>query len=79
MYLYKYKDGTIAEPPSIPNATVLVGYGAYGVSTPVEYDPQLFALLERGIYICMCKFTYIYIYIYIYIFIYICICIYVYI
>jgi protease II len=42
-------NGTIDEPLHTPNATVLVGYGAYGMSAPVEYDPQLFALLERGI------------------------------
>ena len=31
-----------------PGPMVLIGYGAYGVSVPVEYDAQVFTLLERG-------------------------------
>lgn len=31
-----------------PGPMVLIGYGAYGVSVPVDYDPQTITLLERG-------------------------------
>ena len=31
-----------------PRPFVLVGYGAYGISVSLEYDPQVLALLERG-------------------------------
>ena len=35
-------------PEAIPGPMVLIGYGSYGVSVPVGFDPQIIALLERG-------------------------------
>ena len=31
-----------------PGPFVLIGYGAYGIPVPTEYDPQVMALLENG-------------------------------
>jgi Prolyl oligopeptidase family len=31
-----------------PGPFVLIGYGAYGIPVPVEFDPQVMALLESG-------------------------------
>ena len=38
----------IERPETVPGPLVLIGYGSYGVSIPVGFDPQIIALLERG-------------------------------
>lgn len=36
------------DPPPVPGPFLLVGYGAYGMSLSVGYDPQVMTLLQRG-------------------------------
>ena len=46
--VFNNQNGALQTPAPCPGPLVLVAYGAYGVSVPVEFDPQIFALLERG-------------------------------